>query len=328
MASKKLDAGCAALLEESAALYAEAAGTHSSEIDIARAFTDALFKKYGGPTAHGVKRERFDLGNEGAKFEARLYRSEGNRRLSPSPLILFFHGGGWSVGDTEGYEAFLTQLCEKTQADILSIDFRRAPEHNYPCANDDCYLATLWAFASGPELDIDPNQIILMGDSAGANLAISTSLRLTAEDRPPPLALYLLYPFLDASNQHDLYPSRRMYGDGEYLISRDGLELASLWYAGTRGAVGHPDLSPIHQTDLSALPETVIVAAGFDPLLDEANMFASKLKSAGKHVRSLEVAGAIHGFLPFGELALARETLSWIADDVRRCVDRKGMIDQ
>lgn len=320
MLGKELDSECPALLLDSAGLYAEAATQGGSDVEVARAFTSALFQKYSGMSPTNVASRRFSLASTDGTFEVRLYLADETTRSGRNPLIVFFHGGGWSVGDAQAYEPFLMRLCDATSVDILSVDFRRAPEFAYPHAQDDCYQAVLWAYAECSEIRVDPRRIVLMGDSAGGNIAISVARRLKEQNLPAAFALYLLYPFLDATNQHEAYASRLCYGNGEYLISRDGLELASEWYSGTRNALAKDDLSPIYDEDLSPFSETVIVTAGFDPLLDEGRLFAERLKAAGVQVRHREVTGAIHGFLPFGELKVARDTAAWLAGDIRKCL--------
>jgi acetyl esterase len=323
MTQKRIDNECAALLEDSAALYASAASAGASEIEIARAFTSSLFQKYAGSPPPNVDSSRYKLGAPSSQFEVRLYRPREHSTAPKSPLIIFFHGGGWSVGDAACYEPFLMHVCDQAQVKVLSVDYRLAPEASFPAAHNDCYCATLWAIASSTELNIDPEQIILMGDSAGGNIAFTLSNRLSEDNQPRPLALYLLYPFLNIRNEHETYPSRMQYGDGEYLISRDGLELACQWYFGDRAPPEHLDMFANSPNDFRDLSETVIITAGFDPLLDEAHAFAQKLSAAGNIVREMEVLGAIHGFLPFGELKVAKETRAWIADDIRRCITRK-----
>ncbi len=307
---------CSSLLLEATSLYEKAAETSSTDISIARTFTKSLFEKYSGPSAPGVVRSELNLERDGGKYRAFMYRNENKPDASASPLVIFFHGGGWSVGDAECYDAFISQLCEASNVDFLSVDFRQAPEHKYPTAHLDCYFAAKSIIESADSVGVDLERVALMGDSAGASLAIAVSKRLLQQDNMSPSALYLLYPFLDARNSHEIYDSRMVFGDGDFLIGRDGLELASEWYTGDRTAMNFPELTPVSNLDTLNFPPTVLLTASCDPLRDEARVFANKLIATGTDVRMREVTGAIHGFLPFGELQIAVGARNWLAEDI------------
>ena len=145
--------------------------------------------------------------------------------------MLFFHGGGWSVGDIDTYDGFVRRLSAETGAHYLSVDFRRAPENKFPAAHDDCYRGrTLGLQRIAKRLGIDPARIGAMGDSAGGALATAVSWQIARQTNYRVNSLYLLYPFLDLRDDHEAYPSRITFGDGNYLVGRAGLSAAKQWY--------------------------------------------------------------------------------------------------
>ena len=314
----QLAAECAVFLSNAAHIYLSVSQRETGDIQIARSYTQELMRRFAGAVPADIDCDVKQIETGSGPVVARYYAKRRLRAKAGNPLVIFFHGGGWSVGDAESYEPFVETLCSLSSVDFISVDFRLAPEHAYPTAHDNCYDAACWVFAHTKQLGVDPERIALMGDSAGAGIAVATSLRLCRLTHHKPHSHYLLYPFLDARNNHQLYPSRMDWGDGEYFISRDGLELASLWYSGSAYANGCPELSPIAELDLSPLPHTTIVVAGCDPLLDEAKDFANRISRVGVSSEVREYAGAFHGFLPFGCLRLARDARQWLVNDLQK----------
>ena len=198
-------------------------------------------------------------------------------------------------------------------AHYLSVDFRRAPEHKFPAAHEDCYQAALWAFENCEALGIDPARIGAMGDSAGAALATAVAWQIARQTNYRLNSLYLLYPFLDLRDDHQAYASRISFGDGNYLVGRAGLSAAKQWYLKEDTSTEDPLVSPIFIPDLESLPRTTIITTGHDPNLDEGKLFAEKLKQSGVRVSATHFASAFHGFMPFGVLDVAGDSVQSLA---------------
>ena len=157
-----------------------------------------------------------------------------------------------------------------------------------------------------------------MGDSAGGNLAAVVTHQINSRNRHSICAQFLLYPVMDISRPHDHFPSRMAFGNGEYLLSRKGIDKASDWYLTEANDRTDPALSPANQRDLSPLPPTVIVVGGYDPLLDEAQAYHDRLTSGGVTSLFKCYPSTIHAFLSFGMLDVAQQGRRYIADQVQR----------
>ena len=221
-----IDRQCAELLENAQGILMGILASESDPVAIGRKYTAALMDAFLGERANGVETRDFRIPTGYREIPARFYR--GNRGEtaaaadSKGKLVLFFHGGGWSVGDVNSYDGFVQRLCAETGAHYLSVDFRRAPENKFPAAHEDCYQAALWAFENSEALGVDPARIGAMGDSAGAALATAVSWQIARQTDYRVNALYLLYPFLDLRDDHEAYPSRITFGDGNYLVGARG----------------------------------------------------------------------------------------------------------
>jgi len=219
----------------------------------------------------------------------RIYRptTEG-----PHPLIMLFHGGGWVIGDLDSEDSTSRGLVNRVNAVLISVDYRMAPEVRFPGAPEDCYAATVWAVQHAEELGIDASNIAVAGTSAGGNL--SAAVALMARDRGGPTIKHqvLFCPVID----HDFErPSVIANAEG-YGLTRDGMIWFWDQYIGPDGDPLHPYASPIRAKDLSRLADATVIAAQYDPLLDEAADYASALKDAGNDVTFTEYKGMTHGF--------------------------------
>lgn len=220
----------------------------------------------------------------------RLYRpSEGIL-----PLIVFFHGGGWTLNDLDTHDRVCRRLANSTGAVVLSVDYRRSPEFPYPAPIDDSYLATVWASANSDELQIDPQQVCVAGDSSGGTVA--TVVALLARDRGLPTLKYqvLLYPVTDAPSTDS--PSYREREAG-YSLGRAFMEWFWEQYTTPDLHLDDPYLCPLRAQDLSDLPPALVVTAEFDPLRDEGRRYAERLREAGVEVEYRNVENQMHGFI-------------------------------
>lgn len=315
-----------------------------TDIETSREASRALWLTLAGEDAGGCSVEDLEIEGGDGRLRARVYRplSEGSpdatlaspsdlpsdrpsaraaESLAPSarrPLVIFFHGGGWSMGDLDCYDGLLRALAPPSGAIIVSVEYRLAPEHKFPAGLEDALAAVRWAARHADTLGGDPARIAIMGDSAGGNLATAAAQRLGAEGTLPLAAQFLVYPVLDVSAPHESYPSRIRYGDGDYLLSRESIDTTVVWYLDGVGDPGDPRVSPLVAEDLGNLPPTVIVTAGHDPLRDEGRLYAARLRAAGVPVEFRCFESTIHAFLSFGVLEVAREARAWLAAAMRR----------
>lgn len=225
---------------------------------------------------------------DGRRIPARLFDARGER--APGPLVLFFHGGGFVLGDIAAYTPACAEIARRLDLPVLSIDYSLAPERPWPCAPDDCERAARWAAASPDALGLTIDGLVTMGDSAGGGLAIVTSLALRdAPAAAPVIAQCAIYPAVDLSRT---YPSVERLAAG-YLLTAPMLQWYNLLYAAQRD---HWRASPI-LADLAGLPPTLILGASLDPLIDQARAYAAASVLAGVPTAYREAAGTIHGFL-------------------------------
>jgi acetyl esterase len=225
---------------------------------------------------------------------ARIYRPEADGAV---PTVVFFHGGGFVIGDIETHDDQARLLCRDVGAVVVSVDYRLAPEHPFPAGFEDCLAATQWAAAQIATLGGDPDRLVVGGDSAGGNLSAAVALA-TRETGPTLAAQFLIYPGVDFVLDAD-YPSRVDNAEG-YLLTADDM----LWFRGHYLPEGidleDPRASPIHATDLAGAPPAIIGTAEFDPLRDEGEAYAKALADAGVDVRLQRYDGLIHGFYGLG----------------------------
>jgi len=226
----------------------------------------------------------------------RIYTPEGEE---PRPAVVFFHGGGWVIGNLDTHDGTARKLANAAGAVVVSVDYRLAPEHPYPAAAEDCYAATRWVAEHGAaELGVAPGRLAVAGDSAGGNLAAVVSLM--ARDRGgPALAFQLLvYPVTDPDFERASY---RENAEG-YLLTRDVMEWFWDQYVPEAERRHDPYAAPLRAPDLSGLPPALVVTAEYDPLRDEGEAYARRLEEAGVRVRCRRYPGMIHGFLSFADV--------------------------
>lgn len=227
--------------------------------------------------------------------------------------LLWFHGGGHVVGSPASHAPALRWLAARAGVEILAVDYPLAPEHPFPQAPDAC-LAAFRYLAGGQMADVDPSRVILGGDSAGGNLAAVVALD-TGDDAVRPLGQVLVYPVLSVSGHG--FRSRHTFARGYYLDDD-----AIRWYADCylQGAnPDHPRASPWEVADVSGQPPAVVLTAGFDPLRDEGEAWAERLRRAGVAVSHVEAPSQIHGFMHLsGAIPSARPPMEALADWLRR----------
>jgi acetyl esterase len=237
-----------------------------------------------------------DFGADAGVPSMRLFRPLDRAPRSLPQTYLFLHGGGWTLGDLETYEPFCRRLARVLGADVLSVDYRLAPEHPFPAPLDDAVAACRWLFANGRRHGLDADNVGVIGDSAGANLAaVAATLNANGELGAKFAAQILIYPCLDLTRRHR---SHADFADG-FLLTKGVYD----WYVANYLA-GHdaadPRVSPLLKSDLSRLAPAIVLHAGFDPLRDEAVAYVARLRRAGVPVREIAFADMIHGFMNLG----------------------------
>lgn len=238
-----------------------------------------------------------DGGAEGPR-PARHYAPEGE---GPRPTVVFLHGGGYVLGDLDTHDNQCRWICRETGADVLSVDYRRAPEDPWPAAPEDCFAATRWAASHIEELGGDPSRLGIAGDSAGGNLAAVTTIRCRDEGGPALKAQLLIYPGTDFTGGDAQYPSRVENAEG-FLLTRADMGWFDRHYTSTAEDRSDPLLSPMH-ADHDDLPPAVIVTAEHDPLRDEGESYAYMLGTSGVDVTPIRFDGLIHGFFDLAALS-------------------------
>lgn len=227
----------------------------------------------------------------------RIYRPEAS---AAAPAVVFFHGGGWVVGDIEMTDPVCRILTNAARCVTVSVDYRLAPEHRFPAGPEDCYAAARWAAENAGAIGADPARIAVAGTSAGASLA--TAVALMARDRGGPRLSYqvLWYPATDAGMDT---PSHRSYAtDSYYVLSRADMEWFWSHYLSSERDKANPYCAPAAAKDLGGLPPALVITAEYDPLRDEAEEYAARLKRAGVATRCTRYEGVTHGFVGMAQI--------------------------
>ncbi len=230
----------------------------------------------------------------GGPIPLRLYRPSAS---GPTPPVLvYFHGGGWVIGDLDTHDVLCRQLASESKAAVVSVDYRLGPEHKFPAAVEDCWAATRWVAANGAALGVDGRRLAVGGDSAGGNLAAVVA-HMARDAGGPAIALQLLiYPGTDMAADT---PSHREFAEG-YLLTRESIRWFIAHYLRSEADVDDWRASPGRAPSLRGLPPALVITAGFDPLCDEGEDYARRLRRAGVLVDSVRYGGMIHGFFGMG----------------------------
>ena len=216
-------------------------------------------------------------------LDARLYSPP--TAGGPSPLLVFFHGGGWVIGDLDTHDDPCRFLATHSGARVLAVDYRLAPEHPFPAAAEDALAAYEWAAANCERIGVG-------GDSAGANLAAATCLQARDRNMPVPSMQLLIYPVTETAGTA---PSRRTFGEG-FLLTRADMNWFEGHYLPPGANRDDPRVALLNASDLSGLPPAYVATAGFDPLRDEGEAFAQRLGEAGVQVALRRHPGLVHTF--------------------------------
>ena len=236
--------------------------------------------------------EPIEIPGNAGPIPARLYAPTALPDGSPAPLLLYFHGGGFVVGDLDTHDGACRFLADAAGVAVLSVDYRLAPEHPFPAAVEDAWAAFAWTAANAAALGADPGRIAIGGDSAGGNLAAVTSLLARAGGGAMPAMQLLLYPAVD---QVGGQRSRELFADG-FILTKAEIDWFEAQYLPDGAEEGDPRVSVLRAPDLTGLPPAYVATAGFDPLRDEGEAYALRMREAGVQVALRRHPGLIHSF--------------------------------
>ncbi len=254
-------------------------------------------------------------GVEGGTIGVRLYRPD---RSGTLPLVVYYHGGGFALGDLDGYDRVCRRLCEDTQAMVMSVDYRLAPEHPFPAGVNDAWAALQWAAEHAESLGADPARIAVAGDSAGGTLAAVVSLLARDAGGPHLACQALVYPST-ALRLDGPFESRQRYAHGPTLTLRSMEYFDSLYLGDTA-----PDFrsTPLLASNLSGLPPALVLVAAHDPLRDEILDYSRRLMEAGTEATVIEYHGLAHGFISMaGAVPAARLAQLQLASGLRLALE-------
>jgi acetyl esterase len=287
-----------------------------SQLSVAAART--LYRETRGnlsPAPSDVARvENLRVPRGSGEILARLYRPIGSDEDDRLPALVYFHGGGWTIGDLDTHDVVCRELANLARCAVVSIDYRLAPEHKFPTAVEDAIAATQWVADRASQLGLDPDRIAIGGDSAGGNLAAVAALAARDAGGPQLAMQLLIYPATDLAATS---ASHHRYAEG-YGLTRKAIEWFTANYLRSAADVDDWRASPLKASDLSRLPPTYIMTAGFDPLCDEGRAYSDRLHAVGVSVTYECFEGMIHGFITMGgAIAAAHHAMYRAAQGLR-----------
>lgn len=285
-----LDPQAQGFLEQLAA--AQAPPLHELSVEDARQVIVELFGSKAPPEPVGKVEDRMIAGASG-ELPARVYTPEG---AGPFPILVYFHGGGWVIGNLEAYDPTCRALTHAARCVVVSVEYRLAPEHKFPAAPEDCYAALQWVGAHASAINGDAARLAIGGDSAGGNLTAVVAQMSRDRGGVRPCYQLLVYPVTDHRYDTTSYLEN---GDG-YLLTKDAMVWFWNHYLRSEADGDTPLASPLRAEHLHDLPPALVITAEFDPLRDEGEAYAAKLQAAGVPVTLSRYDGMIHGFFSLG----------------------------
>ena len=232
-----------------------------------------------------------------AGVPVRLYRPKDVAATTALPVLVYFHGGGWVIGDLETHDTLCRQITAWGGISVVAVDYRLAPEHPFPASLDDAWAATKWVAEHAAELGIDAARLAVGGDSAGGNLAAIVALLARDAGAPSVKFQVLNYPVTDVGAESKSYTE---FADG-FMLTLESMRWFIAHYVGSSDKTDWR-LSPLRARSLAGVAPALVITAGFDPLRDEGEAYARRLQEAGVRVDYICYGGMIHGFIPMGRL--------------------------
>lgn len=276
----------------------------------ARRYANARVANNGWPIEPMAEVSDRVLDGPGGELRVRLYRPNDRAVL---PLIVFFHGGGFMVGNLDTHDALCRVLAARAQAALLAVEYRLAPEHRFPAAPEDCLFATRWAFENAAALGIDASHVALAGESSGGNLSAVVAQAFARSGGPTLRLQVLIYPALDMRMQTDSY---RRFAEG-YFFTRAKSKYFIDHYLRSDADADDPRCSPVHAPSVAGVCPALIIAAGLDPLLDEAADYAARLRAADVPVDFHNYEGWPHGFMFWAHTEAAQRAVDTTVQALR-----------
>ena len=289
--------------------------THTLSIaDARRFYRDRRSVTQPAPPEVAVVRELQADGPHGA-IPLRLYRPLGSAADARLPVLAYYHGGGWTIGDLDTHDTLCCELANGAGCAVVAVDYRLGPEYRFPTAVDDCIAATRWVRTNAADLSIDPARFAVGGDSAGGNLAAVVAIALRDERDAPLMFQLLIYPATDMRRTASSHTSN---GQG-YVLTSDTITYFHDHYIDDATHDLDWRASPLLHPDLSKLPPAFVLTAGFDPLRDEGLAYADALAAAGNQTTYVCFDRQIHGFILMGKvLDEAHAAVALCASELQR----------
>jgi len=277
----------------------------------ARAWHAAGATALGPPEPVAAIRDRTVPGPAG-EIPIRIYLPEGT---GPFPIFVYYHGGGWVLGNIATHDGLCCTLANAARCAVLSVEYRLAPEHKYPAAVDDAYAATAWLFENARQIGGDPQRVAVGGDSAGGNLAAAVCLMARDRQTFQPVLQVLVYPITDYNVDATSYQEN---AEG-YLLTRASMKWFWECYLADEEDGRQPYASPLRARDFGDLPPALVITAEYDPLRDEGEAYAARLRDAGVPVTLTRYDGMIHAFIRRTAIFdKARTAMQQVADALKQ----------
>jgi acetyl esterase len=311
----QLDPQMKALLDQLAASGGKP--FHAGSPQEARAGINALIGLVAGPPEQVAKVEDRKIPGPGGQIQLRIYTPAG---AAPMGALVFFHGGGWVVGDIASHDVLCRSLANGANCVTISVDYRLAPEAKFPAAAEDSYAATKWVADNAAALGVDAKRIAVGGDSAGGNLAAVVAQM--ARDRGGPSVKFqlLIYPATDWAHES---ASQKEFSEDGFILSRADMVWFYGHYMNSDADRTNPYLSPACAKSLAGLPSAYVMTCAVDPLRDEGEAYAEALRKAGVAVKSKRYPGVCHGFLMMpGVIDAAKAGVADCCAELRNAIER------
>ena len=235
----------------------------------------------------------YEAAGPGGPIALRMWRGIGTADMAAPPVLVYYHGGGWMLGDLDSHDWLCRMIANAAQCVVIGVDYRRAPEHVFPAAYDDALAAAHWVAENSARLKIDPARVSVGGDSAGGNLAAAVALTLRDEGKIKLKAQILIYPGVDLSMSGPYYGRFT----SNLILTDDAVRMFAGYYVPDPVQRKDWRASPLLATSVQGLPPTLFVLAGFDPLAAEGEAYAARLEQSGVKTTVEHFPGQMHGFM-------------------------------
>lgn len=291
---------------------ARPAAAKAVSLDTQRRLYRELAQSFNAPRPPSIQVTDHVIETPAEPVPVRLYHPARSQAL---PTLVYYHGGGWVVGDLDTHDSITAEIADRANVNVMAVDYRLAPEYPYPAAFDDAYRCVTALAGDGESYGIDGSKLAVGGDSAGGNLAAAVCLKARAESGPRLLAQILIYPVLAGNDRSASYADKAQAP----MLTRADMLAYFRHYLGERFPTDDPYAAPLAAADLSGLPPAYIVTAQHDPLWDDGRRYALALRAAGVSCDYVEGGGLVHGFLRARHVSVrARAAMDSICDAAGR----------